>query len=78
MSQRKKFHVTKTDSGWKGQLEKGKRASVVRTTKADAVQVTIQLAKQHNNSQVFIHKENGRIQEERTYPRSIDPHKTKG
>ena len=75
---RKKYHITKTDNGWQGKLEKGQRASVVGSTKAEVQQKTIDLAKNNNNSQVFIHKADGKFQEERTYPRSIDPRKTKG
>jgi hypothetical protein len=75
---RKKYHVTKTESGWQGKLEKAERATITGTTKQEVLQKTIEIAKNHNNSQVFIHATNGRIQEERTYPRSIDPRKTKG
>ena len=75
---RKKYHVTKTPDGWQGKLEKGERASVVGKTKSEVMEKTIEMAKNNNNSQVFIHKANSRIQEERTYPRSIDPKETKG
>lgn len=75
---RKKYHITKTDNGWQGKLEKGQRASVVGNTKVEVQQKTIGLAKNNNNSQVFIHKADGKFQEERTYPRAIDPRKTKG
>jgi hypothetical protein len=36
------------------------------------------MAKHAGNSSVYIHGTNGRIQEERTYPRSADPRETKG
>ena len=75
---RKKYHVTKTNNGWQGKLEKATRASVVGITKAQVLQKTIEIAKNNNNSQVFIHGANSKIQEERTYPRSIDPRQTKG
>lgn len=75
---KKKYHITKTENGWQGKLEKAQRASVVGRTKAEVQQETIKLAKTYNNSQVFIHGVNSRIQEERTYPRSADPKKTKG
>lgn len=35
---RKIYHVTKTENGWQGKLEKGQRASVVGSTKAEVVQ----------------------------------------
>ncbi len=75
---RKKYHVTKTPEGWQGKLENGGRASVTGSTKEEVMKQTIDLAKNNNNSQVIIHKANGRFQEERTYPRSIDPKETKG
>lgn len=75
---RKKYHVTKTENGWQGKLEKGQKASVSGTTKSKVLEKTIHLAKKNNNSQIFVHGVNGKFQEERTYPRSIDPRKTKG
>ena len=75
---RKKYHVTKTYAGWQGKLENSQRASVTGPTKADVLHSTIEMAKKNNNSQIFIHGVNGKIQEERTYPRSIDPPQTKG
>jgi len=78
MAKRKTYHITKTDSGWQGKLENGERASVVGTTKEEVKKETIELAKRQGNSSVIIHKENGQFQEERTYPRSSDPHPPKG
>lgn len=79
MSQRKTYHVTKTESGWQGKIERGQRASVTGTTKSEVMQKTIEIAKNYNgNSNVIIHKQNGKIQEERTYPRSSDPSQTPG
>lgn len=78
MSSRKKYHITKTDNGWKSALENSKRASVTGPTKAEVQQKTIEMAKRGGNSSVIIHGQNGRIQEERTYPRSSDPFPPKG
>jgi len=75
---RKIYHVTKTEIGWQAKLENGSRASALGAVKESVVKSAIEMAKNHNNSQVIIHKSNGRFQEERTYPRSIDPRKTKG
>ncbi len=63
---RKKYHVTKTDAGWQGKLENGQRASVTCPTKADVLHSTIEMAKSNNNSQIFSHGVDGKIQEERT------------
>ncbi len=74
---RKKYHVTKSEDGtWKGTTQGGQRASVVADTKAEAVRQTIELAKKQQDSQVIIHKQDGKIQEERTY--GNDPNPPKG
>ncbi|WP_337968049.1 DUF2188 domain-containing protein [uncultured Flavobacterium sp.] len=79
MAERKTYHVTKTEDGWKGELENGKRASVIGTTKEEVVQKTIEIAKNYDgNSNVIIHKKDGKFQEERTYPKSSDPSQTPG
>lgn len=79
MTQRKTYHVTKTEDGWQGKAEGGQRASTVGSTKAEVMQRTIEIAKNHNgNSNVIIHKQDGKFQEERTYPRSSDPSQTPG
>ena len=74
-----KYHVTRRpDGNWQGKLVGAERASVVLETKAATQQATITMAKNVGNASVYIHGTNGRIQEERTYPRSADPRKTKG
>ena len=78
MMEKKKYHVTQKDDGtWQGKLEGASRASVVAETKADAMNQTIEMAKKYGYSQVFIHKQNGEFQEERTYG-SNDPSKSPG
>lgn len=79
MIMKNKYHVTRQQDGsWKGKQEGADRASVVRERKSDAQQATIDIAKNKGDASVYIHGRNGRIQEERTYPRSADPNKTKG
>ncbi len=79
MTQRKTCHVTKTENGWQGKAEGGQRASTAGSTKAEVMQKTIEIAKNHSgNSNVIIHKQDGRFQEERTYPKSSDPSQTPG
>lgn len=46
--------------------------------KRDAVAYAVDLAKYRQPSTLKIHKRDGTIQEERTYPRSSDPRRTKG
>lgn len=79
MSMKNKYHVTRRpDGNWQGKLEGAERASVVADTKAATQQATIDMAKNAGNASVYIHGVNGRIQEERTYPRSADPRESKG
>jgi hypothetical protein len=78
MATRKTYHVTKTDDGWQGKAEGGKRASTTGDTKEEVVKKTIEIAKKQESSSVKIHKSDGEIQEERTYPKKSDPHPPKG
>lgn len=64
---RKTYHVTKKGDHWQGKLVGAERASVVETTKAEAVTKTKDLAKAAPLGQIKIHKENGRLQTEHTY-----------
>lgn len=74
----KRYHVSKNGDHWQGKAEGAQRSSVTGSTKAEVLQKTISIAKNQNQSQIIVHKENSRFQEERTYPRSADPHRTKG
>ncbi len=78
MKKRKTYHVTKTDEGWQGKLEEGKRASVTGETKAEVLKKTIEIAKNQESSSVRVHKSDGKIQEERTYPKKSDPYPPSG
>ena len=71
------YHVTKEDDAWKFGKEGVKRSISTAETKAEAIKDMRQYMKTHEGS-VKIHKENGRIQEERTYPGSKDPRSSKG
>ncbi|MCL5096614.1 MAG: DUF2188 domain-containing protein [Candidatus Omnitrophica bacterium] len=74
---RKTYHVTKDNDGQrKGTLEGSQRASVFADTKAEALDLTADLARQAPLGQVLIHKENGIIQSERTYGK--DPRRFPG
>jgi hypothetical protein len=76
--QRTTYHVTKTDEGWQGKKENGERASVKGETKEEVMKKTIEIAKNQGDSSVVIHKLDGKIQEERTYPKSSDPFPPEG
>jgi hypothetical protein len=74
----KRIDVVKKGSGWVGETEGGQ--SVAKgATKAEAVKATAKVAKADPQPvTVKIHKVDGKIGEERTYPRSADPPRRKG
>lgn len=72
-----KFHLTKKNDEWRLEKAGSNRAVAKAPTKAEAMQ-KMQKHMSKNEGSVRIHKANGRIQEERTYPRSKDPRKSKG
>lgn len=76
MKDRKVYHVVPRVDGWAGVGEGSGRASVTGDTKAEVVERTIEIAKQHPLSQVVIHKQDGSFQEERTYGQ--DPYPPQG
>ncbi len=74
----KKYHITKTQSGWQGKAQGGERASKTAPTKKEIIDQMRDMAKRQGGVSLIIHKEDGTIQEERTYPRSADPRTSKG
>ncbi len=65
---RKVYDVIKGQDGdWKGTLRGAARPSVSAPTKAEALERTVEIAKNASHSQVVVRKENGVIQSERTY-----------
>jgi len=76
-SDRTKIHVTPDGNDWKVKKEGGDRASAIKDTKKEAVDRAIEIAKNDGGpAQVIIHKQDGTIQEERTY--KDDPYPPKG
>lgn len=71
------YHITKDGNKWKLTKEGNERASKTAETKQDMIG-TMREFMQDKTGSVKIHKEDGRIQEERTYPPKADPHKTPG
>jgi hypothetical protein len=72
------YHLTKEDDQWKLTKENGERASkVFDGTKREAVKESADWLREKGGS-LKIHKTDGKIQEERTYPRSADPKRSKG
>jgi hypothetical protein len=73
------YHLTKKGEKWR--LEKAGSDRAVKTfdRKGDAVKRDVlRKAVGSEGGSVKIHKENGRIQQERTYPRGKDPKSSKG
>ena len=71
------YHLTKKGDKWQVMEQGMTRVLVSAGTKKEAVKQA-QTFMNKNHGSLKIHKENGQIQEERTYPRSADPRKSKG
>lgn len=71
------YHITKTDNGWQLKKEGAARASKMAATKTEILRTSADFL-DGKAASVKVHKEDGTIQEERTYPRSEDPAKSKG
>jgi len=74
------YHLVHKDGNWKLKKEGAQRASIsfADSTKEEAVKGSAEFLQQNAGGSLKIHKVNGGIQEERTYPRSADPRKSKG
>jgi len=75
-----KFTLTKNDQKDRWDLEQDKTGKVVKSweTKAEATKGGVLERAIGGEGSVKIQKENGRIQEERTFPRSEDPRRSPG
>lgn len=71
------YHITRTENGWALKKEGTERASKTATTKAEIIELASEFL-DGKTASLKIHKEDGSIQEESTYPRRADPTKTKG
>lgn len=66
MANRNRHHVVPHNKGWAVRRERSERASTVTRTKDDAVERAREIAERERGG-VVIHRQNGTIQEERTY-----------
>jgi hypothetical protein len=74
----RKVEVVQGRDGWVARSKNG-RAFATGTTKAKVVKNAATKARKSTRPVTLrIHDRNGRIQEERTYPRSADPKASKG
>jgi len=76
----RRVYTVETDpkGGWRAKAKGSTRAVAKGDNKAEVVKRTIEVAKKQPKAQVRIKGRNGRIQQERTYPRSSDPKRTAG
>ncbi len=78
MAKRRSFHLThdKKKGDWK-LFEQGSKRTIRRfSTKDEGVKISSEIVRKTGNSQLKIHKVDGKIQEERTY--GNDPRRYKG
>jgi len=76
MAERTAYWVKPDGDKWRVQREGADKAAAVSDTKDEAIRRAVEMAKNQQPSQVLIQKQNGQIQEERTY--GDDPPGTKG
>ena len=73
------YHLIKDGENWKLRKENSQRASkVFEGTKQEAIKKSAQFLQGNQGGSLKIHKTDGKFQEERTYPKSKDPKRTKG
>lgn len=72
-----RYHLTYKDNKWKLKPEGAGRAVKTFETKRAAIKGSADYLKAREAS-LRIHKKDGTIQEERTYPRSADPARSRG
>ena len=79
MAKLPKYTLSKDDDKWKLKSDANNRTVKTFETKSDATKGgALSGALGAAGGSVRIHKENGRIQEERTFPRAADPKRSKG
>ena len=71
------YHITKDAKQWRFFKQGNTRATRVADTKKEIIELARDYMSDKTGS-VKIHKQDGLIQEERTYPRKKDPRKTPG
>jgi len=71
------YHLSPTADGWELKIVGAERASKRAATKQELVNALTQFFDDKTAS-VKIHRADGSIEEERTYPRSADPKRSKG
>lgn len=71
------YHIKSHDGHWDLTKQGAERAAISKPTKAEILVATQQFM-EGKTASVKIHRADGTFEEERTYPRSADPVKSKG
>ena len=71
------YHITPASNGWELKKEGATRASKTAQTKDEILHLASAFL-EGKTASLKIHKTDGAIQEERTYPRKADPSRSKG
>jgi hypothetical protein len=72
------FHLTKDGEGWILKEEGGREVKSFTSDKQEAIRESATFIESSGEGSLKIHTEDGRFEEERTYPRSADPRKSEG
>jgi len=76
MTTKNRYHVVHDQKGWKVERENSSRASSRHETQSDAIDAARAIAQNNQESQVIIHRKDGKFREERTF--GNDPYPPKG
>jgi hypothetical protein len=71
------YHISPTETGWELKKEGATRASKTASTKDEILNLATEYL-DGKTASLKIHKADGVLQEERTYPRRADPTKSQG
>lgn len=75
----KNFHLVHEDGVYKLKKENAERASkVIDSNKPNAIKESKEFIQKQGGGSLKIHKNDGGIQEERTYPKANDPKESEG
>jgi hypothetical protein len=71
------YHLVPSKGGWQLEKEGDARRIKFFATKREGIEFSTTHVRKNTGS-LKIHKENGQFEEERTYPRGMDPSSSKG
>ena len=77
----KKYHITKKDGEWKAKAEGASKSAII-TDSLEQMQKEVKTLNPPGGISAIYHsskgESKGQFREERTYPKSKDPHESKG